>query len=480
MRSIGLVLLCIFSLSGMLQSQNNQTKLIALNNYVQFANESIHGLLIVHRLLENFNQDINKYVDLESNQINFYSNKDLPENIFVDPDKLFYSTSPSQWYDIAINGARHLPYKDGKKLNTTIRKMVDITRNVNQLRFDLETQIASYDLTDTTNLNRVYTLLENGVDYYDSFYELHLQLRKQINLLHKELGLADSKMNSRIKQMRELHQTISSLLHAIRTKDEVQIIPRIEAFEKAYQDYKKVPIKASNSRAGFTQKTILKKASSALESAKKFNDYADVPTEYKQYGKYYYYHNSEIVNYVNQYGIGFVSEMNKLIDIQKLNTLKFQETPHYFKVIYPEKLKEDDELIVSSDDKVDLIPEKLKEREITTSSRVIKVDSDKVEFRLYDHLIQDGDIVSINFNGDWILEKHSLEAKPTKLKLQLNKEGKNYLLLHAENIGKRPPNTMAISYKYLGKEERILLKSDLNTSELIEIELTDNGIELDR
>ena len=53
------------SFSTMAQaSQTEQVK--ALNNYVQFTNESIHGLLIVHRLLENFNQEVNKYVDLQS------------------------------------------------------------------------------------------------------------------------------------------------------------------------------------------------------------------------------------------------------------------------------------------------------------------------------------------------------------------------------------------------------------------------------
>ena len=47
----------------------------ALNNYVQFTNESIHGMMIAHRIFENINQKVNRSVDSPSEQINFYGNK---------------------------------------------------------------------------------------------------------------------------------------------------------------------------------------------------------------------------------------------------------------------------------------------------------------------------------------------------------------------------------------------------------------------
>jgi hypothetical protein len=55
------------------------------------------------------------------------------------------------------------------------------------------------------------------------------------------------------------------------------------------------------------------------------------------------------------------------------------------------------------------------------------------------------------------------------MKLQLNPVGRNYLLLHADNVGKRPPNTMALSYVFRGDKKEIVLKSDNDFSELIEI-----------
>jgi hypothetical protein len=86
-------------------------------------------------------------------------------------------------------------------------------------------------------------------------------------------------------------------------------------------------------------------------------------------------------------------------------------------------------------------------------------------------MIADGDLVSVNFNGEWIMEKEELEIAPKKFKLKLNKEGKNYLLLHADNVGQRPPCTIGVSYMMGGTKKEIILSSDLEVSEMIELDI---------
>ena len=161
--------------------------------------------------------------------------------------------------------------------------------------------------------------------------------------------------------------------------------------------------------------------------------------------------------------------MVSLIEYIDIPSLIFTELPHYNKLILPKKL-EKVEHIAATDSKIIKLPSRLKDREIQMSTRTIKVDSLKFEVSLYDHMIEDGDVISLNFNGDWIVEKMPLMAKPKKLKLMLNAEGKNFFILHAENVGRRPPNTMAVDYFYRGRKQQIILKSDLNVSEMIEIE----------
>jgi len=116
-KSLISILLSLFLFQNISRAQDQPSMITALNSYVHYTNESIHGMLIVHRLLENFNQEVNKYVNLQSNQLNFYANKDLPKNIFVDPEMSFYKISPYKWYEVVKAESKSLNPADAKKLN---------------------------------------------------------------------------------------------------------------------------------------------------------------------------------------------------------------------------------------------------------------------------------------------------------------------------------------------------------------------------
>ena len=153
--------------------------------------------------------------------------------------------------------------------------------------------------------------------------------------------------------------------------------------------------------------------------------------------------------------------------------LKLFEEPHFFQVAYPKDEEQEVVAIASDEEVIENLPEQLLNRSVMSSEHLIHVDSMTFTINLYDHKLADGDIVSINYNGDWILKDYSLEEKPVQLKIKLNENGKNFLLLHAESIGRRPPNTMGISYYFKGERKEIVLKSDLKASEMIEIEYVD-------
>ena len=269
--------------------------------------------------------------------------------------------------------------------------------------------------------------------------------------------------------------TTRDVLLAIRKKDDENIANAIAKQGRAVNEFSSIDLSSfgatvlTSRKVKRIKKNIEDQAQLSLASAKKFYETAEVPIEYKQYGKFYYYYNSEVINKFNRYGNGIVFELNNLIEYLDIPSLLFTELPHYYKFILPKKLITV-EHIAASDSKILTLPSMLKDRELQMSTRTIKVDSIKFEVSLYDHMIEDGDVISLNFNGDWIVEKMPLLAKPKKLKLMLNAEGKNFFILHAENVGRRPPNTMAVDYFYRGRKKQIILKSDLNVSEMIEIE----------
>ncbi len=469
-RYISIVLLLsfgFFTKTGHSQKANPQIE--AINNYVQFTNESIHGLLIVHRLLENFNQDINKYVDLEGQQINFYSNRDIQFNIFEDPEHWFYDKTPAEWYNSAKLNGRNLPKELSGELFGIITEMQDICTEVNKLRFDLETTINSSDLTDRLQLGTVYDQLERGVSLYDEFWALTQQLKNKLDPIYLAARSNSTIDKELYHSLASLHDTNWNLLQGIREKRDGDIAKLLKEYTDSANDFANTK---SITRVDATRRlgSILNRSKEVVSSGNRFYKTAEVDPEYKLYGKFYFYHNSDIINKYNRYGNGYVFEMNKMIEELDWDVPQFLEIPHYFKVIYPKKMNELGS-IASTDSKITLLPRELKSREIREADHIIKADTTMIEIKLYDNMIQDDDIISLNFNGDWVLEKESISDKPIKLNFVLNQEGKNFLLLHADDVGKRPPATIALEYKYGGSKERLLLKSDLKQSELIEIVL---------
>ncbi|MEE9437946.1 MAG: hypothetical protein V3V14_03030 [Saprospiraceae bacterium] len=481
MHRLIILTLFIFSLSTMqVYSQNalaKKQKIEALNSTLNFINEGCHGMLIVHRMLENYNQDINKYVDLESYKINFYSNKDLPKDIFDDPENWFYDTSPYEWFDIASKQSEKAKYINFQGVVGDIGRMKTFLYKINQLRFDVDALIINKDLTDTTALNKVYQKLEEGVILFESYFELHQNVLKKVNTAFQPLipNANDLQYPKVYKKMEDLYISTRDIMLSIRKKENEQLQNQISAQQKALGSFQSMNMenvgstRMSGKKMSRYTTNIGEQGNLSLRSIKNFYETADVPTEYRQYGKFYYYYNSDLINKFNRYGNGIVFEMNNIVKYLDLPVLLFTELPHYYKVVYPKKLEKVDHL-VATDSKITILPTKLKDREIQMSTRKIKVDSLVFEVTLYDHMIEDGDVVSLNFNGDWIVEKMLLTAKHFPLKLQLNEQGKNFFILHAENVGRRPPNTMAVDYYYHGRKKQIILKSNLNVSEMIEIE----------
>ena len=108
------------------------------------------------------------------------------------------------------------------------------------------------------------------------------------------------------------------------------------------------------------------------------------------------------------------------------------------------------------------LPTTLKDREVEPQE-VIEVKNSTIEIQLWDNQKIDGDIISVSLNGEWILEKHLLDGNKKILPVTFDSP-KNYLVIHAENEGKVPPNTIAVMVRDGEIEKTITLKSNLKTS----------------
>lgn len=100
--------------------------------------------------------------------------------------------------------------------------------------------------------------------------------------------------------------------------------------------------------------------------------------------------------------------------------------------------------------------------------KTILVHDPVITAKVWDDGVADGDIVTLFLNKECVLDSFMINKVKKEVVLHL-KEGDNYLVLHAENLGKIPPNTAAIEV-YEGKRKRdISMSSDLNKSGVVKI-----------
>lgn len=433
----------------------------ALNNYVQFTNESIHGMMIAHRIFENINQEVNRSVDFPSEQINFYGNKDLPKNLFLDPEQWFYKISPYQWYQTAKTDSRYLKKDESQALNAHADKLKNIIDQTNKLRFQLDDFIKNKDLQDPKNQTEIFRQMEVVVNLYENFYLVKEQLRKDLNKIYQKNYYKDSPQKSLgVPVLTEIHNNILPILKSLR----YDVSGNLPEYTKKLE----VNIKKLNEIVNINAryKTAKLAAKKFLTELKKYQNSNQFDSKYKLYGKSYYYHNVELVASFNNYSGRMIKSLNDLIKLESDYSLFLFEEPHILKVIYPEKIiqKPDNQPIV------DDAPMIINDRNVVVRQQNIVVDKTEFTLQIFDHKEQDGDIISINLNGKWIIENQELKNRPLQVKIKLNPDVENYIILHAENLGKIPPNTCAITYFLGNRKKQVVLNSNLNESEMIRME----------
>lgn len=106
------------------------------------------------------------------------------------------------------------------------------------------------------------------------------------------------------------------------------------------------------------------------------------------------------------------------------------------------------------------IPRSLGGRQVISGGS-IEVSSSSLTISVYDNSFIDGDTLSLYFNGKCVLDHYGVMKQKKIIRLELEPEKNNYLILFAENLGTRPPNTAAILVND-GKTDRFFkLSSDM-------------------
>ncbi len=73
------------------------------------------------------------------------------------------------------------------------------------------------------------------------------------------------------------------------------------------------------------------------------------------------------------------------------------------------------------------------------------IRDDSIRVKLWDNASEDGDIVSIYLNGQWVLVQYRLTNAPRTFRWPINQGSNNDMVLVANNQGSSGPNTCSIS-----------------------------------
>lgn len=91
--------------------------------------------------------------------------------------------------------------------------------------------------------------------------------------------------------------------------------------------------------------------------------------------------------------------------------------------------------------------------------QTLTIHSDTIQVLLNDPEVEDGDIISLNVNGEWKLRNFYLTNAPAKFTFVMLR-GENYIAMHAENLGSIPPNTGQLTIIDGTTKKQIILNSD--------------------
>ena len=95
--------------------------------------------------------------------------------------------------------------------------------------------------------------------------------------------------------------------------------------------------------------------------------------------------------------------------------------------------------------------------------RTMTVKNENVKLFVWDNGTVDGDYVTLFLNGKRILNNYRVSKRKKVIPITLKKD-ENILILHAEDLGDIPPNTVAVSVKDGKKLTTLILNSNLKES----------------
>ena len=118
-------------------------------------------------------------------------------------------------------------------------------------------------------------------------------------------------------------------------------------------------------------------------------------------------------------------------------------------------------------------PVMLNNRKVVSQGGV-EIRNATVTMYLWDHELFDQDTVSLNINGEWVLEDYCLLPEKKVLSYTFDRNNpNNFIILYAKNLGLKPPNTASLMIDDGVRKRTLRLRSTLEDCGTLEIKFNE-------
>jgi hypothetical protein len=104
------------------------------------------------------------------------------------------------------------------------------------------------------------------------------------------------------------------------------------------------------------------------------------------------------------------------------------------------------------------------EKRATNIVKSFEVTTDSITIRLFDNGVVDGDTISVFNNDEVVISRISLTSRAYEMKIAVNKNQDNKIVMYAHNLGEIPPNTALMEIYSSKQMYSLLITSDLQKS----------------
>lgn len=309
----------------------------AINNYIEYSNEVVHALQIMHDEFEYLNRNFNMVVEQQQDTLAYKA-----EPVFNNYD--YFPVLIDTLYQEIFDEIVHIKAEQRSKPLQFVGKINEVVYKIDTLRQNLEKYIRSGAYKNDKHLAQGYEWLRRiEVAYFDIYAlqeKLHWSLAAIVNSYSNP---AQNPRYGRVfGQLDAMLQQSKRLLRAVRAKDKsAALAADCNKLREQLNDLKNnkgtylsgIPVEETLIYNRYDQ--VLKMGESMLGHVLNYLGSLDARYAGRVHPPYYYYYNDDLLGTYNRYGNGMAYLYNRIIVYTKERVLWADEMPPIFEVHYP-------------------------------------------------------------------------------------------------------------------------------------------------